>query len=407
MNKQLIGWALSLAVALTASGNLALAAGAAAGSAAPSGAAAGSGAAPTGPAAGSGAAPTGPAAGSNAGTHVGSNEGISNPTNTTTNIPGNNNNMIRGNTLFPLNGDGIIVGGGVAMPPASGGVTAPSVGTNGRPIDAGPNPANGTTPPPTGPITPNGALTTANVPPPASANNNVAPAPATAHTQIEGRLVDLLSASQELRTATNTAPTSGAPVTPAVGESVPAGTPSSPTPAAPNVVTPKSGATSASTPGSTEATASVRTNVGDSFGTYTRRGATHAPETATPPTNSTVAGPVGTSPTGTGPSIIVGDSSKPGANATANTTPSPAFNNATITRELSAGMPAAILANNRLYILACDPKQLSSYAGQTLRISGKLSATGALIPDRVEVQQTAGAFKEIPLSSPTGTASER
>jgi len=84
-------------------------------------------------------------------------------------------------------------------------------------------------------------------------------------------------------------------------------------------------------------------------------------------------------------------------------TPSPD----SVRTQLTAGIPAAVIANGQAYVLICDPRQLSAYAGQNARITGTLAGNNFIVPDRIEVQQTAGNFQAINLNKPSGTANER
>jgi hypothetical protein len=62
-----------------------------------------------------------------------------------------------------------------------------------------------------------------------------------------------------------------------------------------------------------------------------------------------------------------------------------------------------------MYILAVDPRQLASYAGQNVRVSGRVNSNGAIIPERLEVQQASG-FREVTLTrpgTPSATATDR
>jgi hypothetical protein len=424
MKRQLIGWALSLAVGLTASGNLALAADGAGGGAANAG---------TGSSVGSN---QGTHVGSNEGTHVGSNEGMNvgsqapnasrtNNNNTNNNTANNNRNLrppINSPNLPPSQfqpGFGGFGGGGggwwgVISGDMGTSYDQNSVGSQGRPINAGQNPANGTTPPSTGQITNNGALTTANVPPPANNNfNGLAMPTANREAQIEGQLVDLLSVSQNVASGESASPT----VTSTVQASKASSTgPSNTTGAEAKRATavPDSGATSSSV-GTTGSTASVRTSGSDTFGTYARRGATAAPDSPTKPAgagSNTAPNASITPPPGSieGKSLIITDNTPSSGSTSASAAPAPRkFDSTTISRQLTNGMPAAVVSNGHMYILACDPKQLASYAGQDVRVSGRLNSSGALIPDRLEVRQPSG-FREITLIKPdvpNASASER
>ena len=79
--------------------------------------------------------------------------------------------------------------------------------------------------------------------------------------------------------------------------------------------------------------------------------------------------------------------------------------------QVTAGVPAAVYSNGQPYVLAVDGRQLASYAGENVRVSGRLSGANVLTVDRIEVRQNGGAFKQIVLNKPSGgnsgTAGER
>ena len=59
------------------------------------------------------------------------------------------------------------------------------------------------------------------------------------------------------------------------------------------------------------------------------------------------------------------------------------------------------MAGGQMYVLVCDPRQLALYAGQNVRVSGRVTSSGMLIPDRLEAQSSTGDFHELALSLPT------
>ncbi|HVS71152.1 MAG TPA: hypothetical protein VHQ47_07855 [Phycisphaerae bacterium] len=174
-----------------------------------------------------------------------------------------------------------------------------------------------------------------------------------------------------------------------------------------------------------------------SFGTYNHPGATGGVGTSALQSgvigqgispNGPIAIRQGMTPaddaTGTGTASLAGGGSgkpntlAPGSSPTpANNTALPAAAPATgvatdaaIRQHLNDGVPAAIVANGHAYTLACDPKQLAQYAGQTVRVSGTISQNNTLLPNSLDVQSSSGQFQPValtPLNNNTRSASER
>jgi hypothetical protein len=120
------------------------------------------------------------------------------------------------------------------------------------------------------------------------------------------------------------------------------------------------------------------------------------------------ANPAGATP-GSGASAAVRPS---GAGASGAAGASGQANAGNSRQQLDAGIPAAVVSGGQTYVLAADGRQLSQYAGQTVRVSGHTAGQNLFVPDRVEVRQSGGDFREVTFSKPldsgrTGTAQER
>ena len=82
-----------------------------------------------------------------------------------------------------------------------------------------------------------------------------------------------------------------------------------------------------------------------------------------------------------------------------------------IRSQLTSGIPAAVYSNGQSFVLACDPRQLATYAGQSVRVSGRIGSNNVLIPSKVEVREASGSYRSVALVMPrgsnTGAANER
>jgi len=80
-------------------------------------------------------------------------------------------------------------------------------------------------------------------------------------------------------------------------------------------------------------------------------------------------------------------------------------------QQLNSGIPAAVVSNGQVYILAVDSKSLAAHAGETVRISGRTLSNNLIVPERIEARQgTTGDFREVAFTKPIfggRTAQER
>jgi hypothetical protein len=151
---------------------------------------------------------------------------------------------------------------------------------------------------------------------------------------------------------------------------------------------------------------------GSSFGTYDHPGATAGAGTSSLQTGMTgsgisAAGPVeirnGMTPadaataTGTAGVATGGMGAPAGSGAVGTGNPG---NDAMIRQHLSNGVPAAIVANGQTYVLAVDPRQLSAYAGQNVRVSGQVTASRMVVPTNFEVKGASGSYQPVALTRP-------
>jgi hypothetical protein len=149
-----------------------------------------------------------------------------------------------------------------------------------------------------------------------------------------------------------------------------------------------------------------------SFGTYDHPGSTAGPGNSALQTGMVGNGIAPNKPVEIRNGMTPADAATGTGTASAGNHPADAHpDDALIRQRLSNGVPAAILANGQAYILATDPRQLATYAGQDVRISGDLSANRVLVPNNFQVKSANGSFQTVALPRPdqpqSHTASER